>query len=175
MQNQILLLLIVFGLYLLTGSAIRIFLRRVVDIKEAPNKRKALIKKALNITHLVIYVFAALMVLGIDYANLVVFLSSTFAILGVAMVAQWSILSNITSGILIFFNFPYRVGDRIRVANKDYEMVGIIEEISTFHVLIRKDEGELITYPNSLILQTPVIKLPMSDKPIHKPEQPESD
>ncbi|ALS98291.1 mechanosensitive ion channel family protein [Lacimicrobium alkaliphilum] len=175
MQNQILLLLILLGLYFLSGTAIRIFVRRVVETKEAPNKRKALIKKVLGISHVVVFLFAALMILGIDYANLVVFLSSTFAILGVALVAQWSILSNVTSGILIFFNFPYRVGDRIQVANKDYEMVGVIEEISTFHVMIRKDEGELITYPNSLILQTPVIKLPMSEKPVHKPEQPESD
>ncbi|WP_088328327.1 mechanosensitive ion channel domain-containing protein [Lacimicrobium sp. SS2-24] len=175
MQTQVLLLLVVLGLYFLSGAAIRIFMRRVVDTKEAPNKRKALIKKVLGIVHLMVFIFAALMVLGIDYSNLVVFLSSTFAILGVALVAQWSILSNVTSGILIFFNFPYRVGDRIRVANKDFEMVGVIEEISTFHVMIRKDEGELITYPNSLILQTPVIKLPMTQKRVQKPEQPESD
>lgn len=175
MQNQILLLLILLGLYFLSGAAIRIFVRRVVESKDAPPKRKALIKKVLGIGHIVIFVFAALMVMGIDYANLVVFLSSTFAILGVALVAQWSILSNITSGILIFFNFPYRVGDRIQVANKDFEMVGVIEEISTFHVMIRKDQGELITYPNSLILQTPVIKLPMNEKRLEKPEQPESD
>lgn len=175
MQNQILLLLILLGLYFLSGTAIRLFVRRVVETKEAPTKRKALIKKVLGISHVVVFLFAALMVLGIDYANLVVFLSSTFAILGVALVAQWSILSNITAGILIFFNFPYRVGDRIQVANKDYEMVGVIEEISTFHVMIRKDRGELITYPNSLILQSPVIKLPIDEKQLHKPEQPESD
>lgn len=99
------------------------------------------------------------MVLGIDYGKFIVFLSSAFAVLGIALFAQWSILSNITAGILIFFNFPYRVGDTVRIANKDFDLSGMIEEITTFHVLIRHADGNLITYPNSLILQTPVIKL----------------
>ncbi|MBN7826968.1 mechanosensitive ion channel [Bowmanella dokdonensis] len=156
------------------------FVKKVVESKEAPPKRKAIIKRFIGTAHLLLFLFAGLMVLGIDYSNLMVFLSSTFAILGVALVAQWSILSNITAGILIFFNFPYRVGDRILIINKDFEMLGNIEEISTFHVLIRKDDGLLITYPNSLILQTPVIKVPNDytvpkQEPVTKPEQPESD
>ncbi len=43
---------------------------------------------------------------GLDFSRLVVLASSFFAVLGVAMVAQWSILSNITASITIFFAFP---------------------------------------------------------------------
>lgn len=50
------------------------------------------------------------------------------------------------------------------IANKDFDLSGVIEEISSFHVLIRRKEGDLITYPNSLILQTPVIKLNSTPK-----------
>lgn len=96
--------------------------------------------------------------LGIQYSQLSVFLSSVFAVIGVALFAQWSILSNITSSLIIFFAFPYRVGDVIRIVDKDDDLSGIIEEISLFHVIILRGDA-LITYPNSLMLQKAVIKV----------------
>lgn len=42
--------------------------------------------------------------------------------------------------------------------DKDEDISGVIEEISLFHVIIKK-QGDLITYPNTLILQKAVIKL----------------
>ena len=80
--------------------------------------------------------------------------------MGIALFAQWSILSNITASIIIFFGFPYRLGDRIRVVEAGDEVCeGVIQEISLFHVLLKKENGDQITYPNSLLLQRPVIKL----------------
>ena len=61
--------------------------------------------------------------------------------------------------MVIFFSFPYRVGDVIKVTDPDFDLSGTVEEISLFHVLIRNRQGNLITYPNSLILQKPVFKL----------------
>ena len=87
------------------------------------------------------------------------FLSSIFAVLGVALVAQWSILSNITASFLIFFVFPYRVGDLIKVVEKDEDVRGKIIDITMFHVLIQHESGTVITYPNNLILQKGVLKL----------------
>lgn len=171
MQTKILILLALLALYFISRTGIQMFVQKVVETKDASLTRKAMIKKFLHMAHLGLFLFAAVVTMGIDYANLMVFLSSTFAILGVALVAQWSILANITAGILIFFNFPYRVGDRVMIVNKDFDMSGVIEEITTFHVLIRRDQGELITYPNSLILQTPVIKLP--DNALRLPEKAE--
>lgn len=133
--------------------------KRISKNKNATLKRKLMVRQVLLVTHLIAFLIIGSVVLGIDYGKFTVFLSSAFAVLGIALFAQWSILSNITAGILIFFNFPYRVGDTVRIANKDFDLSGMIEEITTFHVLIRHIDGDLITYPNSLILQTPVIKL----------------
>jgi small-conductance mechanosensitive channel len=99
------------------------------------------------------------LVLGVGYSEVSLFLSSVFAVVGVALFAQWSILSNITASMVIFFGFPYRVGDQIKITDADFDLSGTVEEISLFHVLIRTDTGNIITYPNSLILQKPVIKL----------------
>lgn len=98
--------------------------------------------------------------LGLGYQDVSLFVSSAFAVLGVALFAQWSILSNITAGVLIFFAFPYRIGDRIKIVEKDEDMSGVIVEISLFHILLKRDSGDVMTYPNSLMLQKGVVKMP---------------
>lgn len=99
------------------------------------------------------------LILGLGYSEISVFLSSIFAVVGVALFAQWSILSNITASMIIFFGFPYRVNDRIKILDKDDDMSGIIVEISMFHVILQRPDGNLITYPNTLILQRAVLKI----------------
>jgi len=114
--------------------------------------------KTLKIALTVTFAIIVFLIYGVKYSQqLTVFLSSTFSVFGVAFFAQWSILSNITGSLIIFFGFPYRVGDTIRVVDKDDDIHGVIEQISLFHVIINR-EGDLITYPNNLILQKAVIK-----------------
>ncbi len=115
------------------------------------------ITKTINLALVAFYLILTFSFLGIEYSQISIFLSSIFAVIGVALFAQWSILSNITASLIIFFGFPYRVGDNIRVVDKDDDISGVIEEIALFHVLIRRGE-DLITYPNTLILQKAVIK-----------------
>ena len=123
------------------------------------------ITKTIHIGLIVFYAALLITFLSIEYSQVLIFLSSVFAVLGVALFAQWSILSNITAGVLIFFVFPYRIGDRIRIVEKDEDMSGVIVEISLFHILIKRGSGDVMTYPNSLLLQKAVIKLP-NDKEI---------
>ena len=67
--------------------------------------------------------------------------------------------SNITASITIFFAFPYKIGDRIRILDKDDSVTGVITEIGLFYVRVRDDNGDLVTYPANLILQKPVRRL----------------
>lgn len=99
------------------------------------------------------------LILGFGYSEISVFLSSIFAVAGIALFAQWSILSNVTASMIIFFGFPYRVHDRIKILDKDDDMTGVIIEISMFHVILQRDDGNIITYPNALILQKAVLKI----------------
>ncbi|MDX2424410.1 MAG: mechanosensitive ion channel, partial [Amphritea sp.] len=64
----------------------------------------------------------------------------------------------------------YRVGDSIKVVDKDDDISGIVDEITLFHVIIRR-QGEIITYPNTLILQKAVI---MFDHPVPNKETTEA-
>jgi small-conductance mechanosensitive channel len=69
--------------------------------------------------------------------------------LGIAFFAQWSLLSNITSSILIFFNHPVKLGDSIKVLHKDYQFEGEVIELSYFFVHLKTKENQIITIPNS--------------------------
>lgn len=145
--------------YLFMARAMAATFKRLGTSKQVAPVRMKYLSKTANIALFTVFVFVVCLVLGLGYSEVSLFLSSVFAVVGVAMFAQWSILSNITASMIIFFGFPYRVGDRIKVTDSDFDISGTVEEISLFHVLIRTDAGNIITYPNSLILQKPVIKL----------------
>lgn len=93
---------------------------------------------------------------GVDPKNIFVAFSSMFAIIGVAFFAQWSLLSNVTAGVIIFFSSPFKIGDTIAVVDKDTPIEGEIEDIQTFHTHFRTKDGQLIIYPNNLFLQKAV-------------------
>ncbi len=127
-------------------------------------QRVAYVRRFVFLIQLFVLVLMLILIIGIGYTEVSVFVSSVFTVIGVALFAQWSMLSNLTASLIIFFAFPYRVGDHVKVVDKDEDITGVIEEIASFHVLIRRDCGDLVTYPNSLILQKPVIKFPANRK-----------
>ncbi len=121
--------------------------------------RTKLMFKYINILIIIIAFFLFSFAWGMGLGDLSVIFSSTFAVIGVALFAIWSILSNITSGIIMFFSFPYRIGDKIKIHDKDMPIEAVIEDIRAFHLHLRDDGGELTTYPNNLILQKAVTLL----------------
>ncbi len=95
-------------------------------------------------------------IFGKNIKDLALVFSSVFAVIGIGLFAIWSILSNITSGIIMFFSFPYKVGDKIQIHDKDFPLEGIIEDIRAFQLHLRLNNGDLVTYPNNLMLQKAV-------------------
>jgi small-conductance mechanosensitive channel len=118
--------------------------------------RTRLMFKYINILIFLIAVFLLALSWRVDFTDVSLIFSSVFAVIGVALFAIWSILSNITSGIIMFFSFPYKIGDTIKIHDKDMPIQAEIEDIKAFHLHLRTAEGELITYPNNLILQKAV-------------------
>ena len=93
------------------------------------------------------------MIWGVQTKDIFITISSITTVLGVGLFAQWSILSNISSGIILFFSFPFKIGDVIKIHDQDFPIEAEIEDIKAFHVYMKTKEGEMITYPNNLLLQ----------------------
>ncbi len=150
-------LLIVF---FIINKAINRQLIKLGERKNVSHERIFYIQKTVQIILLIIALFTIGLLLGINYDKFGFILSTLFTVVGVALFAQWSILSNVTASLIIFFFFPYRVGDTIRIQDDKELLEGCIEEITLFHLLIRQAEGDLISYPNSLVFQKAIIIKP---------------
>ena len=88
------------------------------------------------------------------------FISSMLAVVGIAFFAQWSILSNITAGLILFFYHPLKIGDSITVIDKDQPVQGTIHDIGYFFMHVETPNNEYITIPNNAILQKMVLIKP---------------
>lgn len=156
---KLLLVLICALIFWLTSKLLGRLVRNLGRKRMLGELRVVYMTRLMNIGLLFCCVVVICLLLGLGYSEISVFLSSIFAVVGIALFAQWSILSNITASMIIFFGFPYRVGDHIKILDKDDDMSGVIDEISLFHVILRRDDGNRITYPNTLILQKAVLKI----------------
>ena len=115
-----------------------------------------LISRYATVTLVLLTLLIETFIFGAQLKDLALVFSSVFAVIGIALFAIWSILSNITSGVIMFFSFPYKVGDKIQIHDKDFPLEGIIEDVRAFQLHLRLDNGDLVTYPNNLMLQKAV-------------------
>ncbi|RTY84483.1 mechanosensitive ion channel [Flavobacterium sp. ZB4P23] len=115
--------------------------------------RTNLVIKYIHLFINILAIIAVILIWGVQTKDIIIALSSITTVVGVAMFAQWSILSNITSGVILFFSFPFKIGDTIKIHDKDFPIEAQIEDIGAFHVYLKTIDGEKIIYPNSLLLQ----------------------
>lgn len=115
--------------------------------------RKNLVIKYISVFITSLFFIGLIMIWGVKTDDLFLTISSVLTVIGVALFAQWSILSNITSGFIVLFSFPFKIGDTIKIHDKDFPIEGEIISIHTFYTLVKTIDGELVTYPNSLFLQ----------------------
>lgn len=144
---------IVFVVLLICRIIVAKLVRRYAKSSHIIERRANLVIKYLHILLSILFAMALVVIWGVDKKAIFLTVSSITTVVGVAMFAQWSILSNITSGVILFFFFPFRIGDTIKIHDKDFPIEAEIDDINAFHVLLVTAEGEHITYPNNLLLQ----------------------
>jgi len=148
------------GFVLLILLILRFFshalVRKIGRTSKINDARINLICRYISITGVLIALISAAFIFGTGFKEMAFLFSSIFAVIGIGLFAIWSILSNITSGIIMFFSFPYKVGDKVQIHDKDFPIEAIIEDIRAFQLHLRLDNGDLVTYPNNLMLQKAV-------------------
>ncbi len=154
--NQVYNSLIVLGILAVVHLIISIVIRRVAKKSNKNYARVKLVGRYVSVVLLLVAILIESFIFGVGIAEIAVVFSSVFAVIGIGLFAVWSILSNVTSGIIMFFSFPFKIGDKIHIHDKDFEIIGIIEDIRSFQMHLRLDNGNLVTYPNNLILQKAV-------------------
>ena len=101
---------------------------------------------------LAISIIVASNILGFGIQGIFIATSSFFAMVGIAFFATWSILSNLTSSIILYFLFPFRVGDKIEIeGNSNFS--GTLKDVTLFYLRIETAANETITVPANIAIQ----------------------
>ena len=131
---------------------------RTVNNSLLQKTRGKIIKKIFQILLALIVLIVILTIWGVNKSELVIFITSVLTVIGIALFAQWSHLSNLTSGIIIFFSHSVKLDDTITIIDRDYEVEGRISDIGLFFIRLKTPQGEEVTLPNNIFLQKMVKK-----------------
>jgi hypothetical protein len=127
--------------------AIRRPVRRRLSSTLIPENAKRIAENAVAFG---VYVAAATLLLtfwGVTWTTLLtaIGISTLFVAFGLQ-----GLLQSLVAGILILFERPYNVGDRITYAGEHVE--GTVEEIALRTTVVRADDGSRVVAPNSFAL-----------------------
>ena len=128
-------------------------LKKIHNKFDLHKARLAIITKLTNVLLYVTTIVFIAFVWGVEERQLLIYISSFLTLLGIAFFAQWSILSNITAGLILFINYPVKIGSTITIMEKDNDITGEIADIGIFFITLKTEKKDFITLPNSIFLQ----------------------
>ncbi len=115
--------------------------------------------KLINLLLFVLFAIVLVSIWSVKQENILVFASSIITVFGVAMFAEMSILSNVTACLILFFQHPIKIGDRISVSFEGKEIEGELIDITYFFVFIKTENKGTLTIPNALLLKSSFVIL----------------
>ncbi|CAM4105450.1 mechanosensitive ion channel domain-containing protein [Gillisia limnaea] len=111
------------------------------------------ILKFINVFIFITLIIIIVAIWGVEQSKLLTFVTSVLTVVGIALVAQWSILSNLSSALIIFINHPVKLGESITILDKEFDISGQVSDIGLFYVILKTDTNEKIMIPNNIFLQ----------------------
>jgi small-conductance mechanosensitive channel len=148
--------IVVIAGYVITHFITKVFVNNTLKQTHVQRGRRKMIIKAVHLLSFLTLIILLSAIWGLKQNEIAVFVGTVLTALGIAFFAQWSLLSNITSSLLLFFNHPLKIGDTIRILDKDFPFEGEVSDLTYFFVHIKTKNGEIITIPNSLMFQKSV-------------------
>ncbi len=149
---------IVLVIFLLIRFVVIMIINRTVKVSLLHKTRGKIIKKLFQMIFTSLLFFIILTIWGVDQSELIMYLVSVLTVIGIALFAQWSHLSNLTSAIIIFFSHNVRLDDNISVIDRDYEVEGRVSDIGFFFIRLKTVEGEEVILPNNIFMQKMIKK-----------------
>lgn len=111
----------------------------------------------LSLLSAVLTIAVILFIWGFDFKGLLALSTSIVALIGAALFASWSILSNVTAFFILLAHRSYRRGNFVRILDADNFTEGYIAEINLFNTKLISENREVVIYPNNLLISRPTI------------------
>ena len=142
-------------LFFISEKVVRRIIRRHGEKNQMDKTRILYVKKTVGMANYLVCAIILGFTWGISLSGLSFYFASIFTVVGVALFAHWSILSNLTASVILFFFFPYKIGSSIRIQDGDNSIEGVVVDIKMFFMEIQTSEGHIVSYPNNLAMQKP--------------------
>ena len=150
---------IVFVVYLIVRKVLSKLVHRRALLYNFDETRALYIRKTVSgIETLIMIVFIG-MIWEVSFEGLSVYIASFITIVGVGLFATWSVVSNITASVILFFFFPLKIGSRVKIVDGDNSAEGVVIGISLFSIRLNNKEGNDIYFPNNLAIQKSIVHL----------------
>ena len=121
--------------------------------------RMSFIKRIIRTLINVAFVVVLGIIWEVSLKGLSIYIASFLTIVGVGLFATWSIVSNITASVILFFFFPFKEGSKVKIIDGDNSVEGTVLGLSIFSLRIKLDDDREVYYPNNLAIQKGIIYL----------------
>jgi small conductance mechanosensitive channel len=102
------------------------------------------LRSLIYMTMLIVVILTAIGALGVPTTNFLAILGAAGLAIGLALKDS---LANFSSGVMLVFFRPFRVGDYVEVAG----VAGTVDSIGIFSSVLKTPDNRVITIPNGLI------------------------
>ena len=141
--------LITFAIFYLVWMIVRLLLKRFLPKSRFDTTSQAFITTILQYSILLLGIVNALSVMGVDTAGLL----ASLGIVGITIgFAARDAFSNLISGILIFLDRPFVIGDLVEVGDN----YGRVDQITLRSTRIITGDGKMLAVPNAEIINKTV-------------------
>lgn len=141
--------IITFAAFYVTWLIVEVVIKILMRPTTLDETSQAFVRTILKYTILLIGLFNALSTMGVDTAGLL----TSLGILGITIgFAARDAFSNLISGILIYLDRPFVIGDLVEVG----ENYGRVEEITLRSTRIITVDGKMLAVPNAEIINRTV-------------------
>ena len=127
--------------YIITYYITKNFVNNSLKHTNIQRGRRKMIIKAVQLLSFLMAIVLVSAIWGLKQNEIAVYVGTILTAIGIAFFAQWSLLSNVTSSLLLFFNHPVKIGDKIKVLDKDCPFEGEVTDLTYFFIHVKTNEG----------------------------------
>ncbi|MBA4301110.1 Mechanosensitive ion channel [Algoriphagus alkaliphilus] len=143
--------------YIATHFLTKIVINNTLKKTHLQRGRRKTIVKAMHLFSFITVAILLSAVWGLKQGEIAIFVGTILTALGIVFFAHWSLLSNVTSSLLLFFNHPIKIGDTIKILDRDFPFEGEVSDLTYFFIHLKTENEEIITIPNSILFQKSVL------------------
>ncbi len=139
----------------------RRLLLKLQRARNLPDTAMLPIRRTLRALIILLAIIVGLQFAGFSMATIWAALGTGLALLGVAFIAVWSVLSNIACSLMLMIFKPFRIGDEVEIVDNAAgpNVGGRVIDVTLMYVVLREDTPDgpaLVQIPNNLFFQKTV-------------------